>query len=240
MIENAYLLYANYGIKETDTQTDMITKAAEKSFKDFCRRVSYQQKVPIDRRTDMEREVENLLSTEIQNLLHTASQSNATQDRFDSVHHRICEAVLRVYDTIGGIPYGIAQRWLNLTLLNMVVIESTLAADVWPICNIRHFFHAPVDMYVLEAAASNNRSHPFQNGLSLKAAPIQHEDGAISLDWFIAGKTLPFEHWDYDLYRHFQTAIRERLQPDIANGTYQDVLDWSMKAYLEVIARRIR
>ena len=51
MIENAYLLYANYGIKETDTQTDMITKATEKSFKDFCRRVSYQQKVPIYRRT---------------------------------------------------------------------------------------------------------------------------------------------------------------------------------------------
>ena len=240
MAEKAYLLYANYKIKETDTPNEMITKAAEKSFMDFCRRVSYQQKVPFDSFTAIEREVESLLTVEIPNLLHTASQPNATQDNFDSAHKNVCEAILRVYEPVGGVPYGIAQRWLNLTLLNMVVIESILDVDVWSIGSVRHFFHVPVEMYVLEAAASSNRIRPFQNSLFLKAAPIQHEDGTSTFHWFVAGTTLTFEHWDYDLYRNFQTAIRERLQPDIASGTYKDVLDWSMRAYLEVIARRIR
>ena len=240
MTEKAYLLYANYKIKETDTPNEMITKAAEKSFRDFCRRVHYQQKVPFESFAIIEREVESLLTEEIPNLLHIAGQPTATQDSFDIAHHSLCEAILRVYDTVGGVSYGIAQRWLNLTLLNMVVIESILENDVWSIGSVRHFFHVPVEMYVLEAAASSNRARPFQNGLFLKAAPIQHEDGTSTFHWFVAGTTLTFEHWDYDLYRNFQTAIRERLQPDITNGTYKDVLDWSMKAYLEVIGRRIR
>lgn len=235
MIENTYLLYSHYGIKETDTTADIIMKAAEKSYREFCRNISFQSSVPADNRAALEREVENLLSAKIAELPDTAT----TQDSFDTAHNNICNDIIRVFEAVGGISYGIAQRWLNLTLLNLVVIESVLASDILSLNAIRQYFHAPVDKYVIEAAASNRILRPFQHGLKLQAAPIQLEDDTYSVEWFTAGKSVPYEFWDYDMYINFQTAIRERLTADITNGTYQDVLDWSMNAYLEVIARRI-
>lgn len=230
MEENKYLLYSYYGVKESDSGSKFIYKAANRSYLDFCRRVYIPDHIPVERRCALERETEGLLSDMIPALLETGDQ-----EAFDCKHHEVCEAVIRVYSDVGGLPYGIAQRWLNLTLMNLVVVESNLKTEYWPIAAARKYFHVPVEQYLLEAATTE-RKNKFQHALNLKCAPLRHDNpDSYQMDWFIPGETQPFEFWGCAEYTEFQAAVRNKLKECIA---YQDPLDWAFRAFLEVSQHR--
>lgn len=233
MLENKYLLYSHYGIKENDTSPKIILRAAKKSYLDFCRRVSFQNRVPLENRDTFQRNVENLLSDMIPSLLDDVRSENGSQKLFDIKHNEICEAILHVYDCVGGQSYGIAQRWLNLTLMNLVVIDSNLKNGFLPIMDTRKFFHVPVDQYLLEAATSRYKDR-FQHGLNLKYAPLKHNrPDNYQMDWYCPGKTQPFEYWEYPEYIEFQTAVRSKLKEFPMNQNYIDLLDWAFNAFME-------
>lgn len=237
MEENKYLLYSHYGIKASDSGSKIIYKAAKRSYLDFCRRVYIPNHIPMERRSALERETEKLLSDRIPALLETAGHEGSCQEAFDSRHQEICKAVIGVYDGVGGLSYGIAQRWLNLTLMNLAVIESNLKTGYWPIAEVRKYFHVPVERYLLEAAATWRKDR-FQHSLGLQCAPLRHDNPDLyQMDWFSPGETQPFEYWGYSEYMEFQVAVRDKL---INCAAYQDPLDWAFKAFLEVSQARNR
>lgn len=236
MKEDLYLLYSHYDIREDDDDRKMIDRVARKVYREFARRVRFfKSSVTPEKSWDLQKETGKLLSELIPDLLTVNSQES-----FDKRHHEICEAVIHVYDSIGKQPYGIAQRWLNLTLLNLAVIESSLEIGYWNTMDTRQYFHVPVEQYVLEAAASKYKDR-FRHGLYLKCAPLRHEEpDNYQMDWFIRGETQPFEVWEYSEYIEFQLAVRNKIKEisTAQEGGYKDVLDWAIGAFMEVSQAR--
>lgn len=240
MVENKYLLYSQYGIKEKDTCSEIIVRAAKKSYLEFCRRVSFEKNIPIDDRRTFEFEVEKLLANMIPSLIETVINEDENQELFDRKHKEICEAIINIYSEVGGQSYGIAQRWLNLTLMHLVAISSDFEADYLPIKNARKYFHVPVEQYLLEAATTRYKDR-FQHGLNLKYAPLKHDKAdSYQMDWFCPGKTQPYEYWEYPEYIEFQYAVRSKIKDSSSNYDYNDSLDWAFHAFLEVSQARNR
>lgn len=238
MIEKEYLLYSHYKIKANDSSNDIVYRAAKKSYMDFCRRATYQSRVPINLNRKYEEEIEILLSEKIPSLLSLTYHEN-NQAIFDEEHLKICQSIVNVYENAKGQMFGIAQKWLNLTLLNLVIIDTILDTNDWNIRNCRKYFHIPVDQYVIEAATFR-RIGKYKHGLYLKSAPLKHnEPEKYIMDWYSPEKTQPFEKWEYYEYIDFQKAIRSKLREPSFESQYSDPLDWGIHAYLEVYQSKI-
>lgn len=221
---NLYLIYRYYDIRKTDTANDVIFECARKSYREFWRRVVLKNKVSIDQKNDIEQEIENLLCCRIPALLETKSQKE-----FDEQHNEICLEILQCYKNVGNVAYGIAQRWLNQTLLNLVIIESNLKTKYWDIDGARKWFHVPVDNTTIEAATSKNADR-FLNGLNLQCAPLKHELGEnVNTSCFRLGKMQPFELWTYEEYINFQKELRESIK----GKEYKDTVEWFLSVMLE-------
>lgn len=232
MIEDLYLLYSHYRITDKDKSADIIFNTARISYGDFCRRLYFQNRVPTNQNFSLERKVEHLLVEELPVLIETDNQES-----FDEKHHEICRHIIRVYDVVGGQSYGVAQRWLNLTLLNLTVVERILHTDYWNIAESRKYFHVPVERYLLEAATSRITDR-FKHGLQLKMAPLKHTNPEdYQMDWYSPEKTNPFENWEYAEYIEFQKSVRERINESFSDR-YKDCLDWAINAFLEVSQMR--
>lgn len=234
MTEGLYLVYSCYGISEKDDKTDIIFKAARKAYLDFRRRISFQSQVPADQRSNSERQVEELLVNELPKLL-----AADTQDEFDKIHHQVCEDILQVYSVVGKQPYGIAQRWVNQTLLELLIVEKFLDVNYWNTHGKRRYFHVPVGRYLLEAASSKCEGR-FQHGLHLKTAPMKHDDMKnFHNGWYVPGETQPPESWGYDEYLQFQMAVRKKIT-DVLSDRYKDCIEWGVCAFLEVAQMKNR
>lgn len=232
MIEEQYLVYQCYGVTQGEKEEDIIYRAAGKTYLDFRRRISFQGKVSVEQRRVITEKVKNLLVKELPILFQTG-----TQEAFDEKHHEICQYIIRIYESTGGQAYGIAQRWVNQTLLHLALIEDNLHTGYWNMKECRKYFHVPVEQYVLEAAASK-RKNKFKYGLNLMIAPLKHDKGEnYQMGWYSPGEIQPPEFWDYPEYMEFQKAVRTRLK-DMRPHTYRDCLSWAVYAYMEVAQRR--
>lgn len=239
--ENAYLLFTHYGITEQDDTSKMIEKVSYVCYLDFCRRVHFQNGTPVKERNEPLKETIMLLSDRIPALLQSAKDAIDGKEVFNKLHHGICEDIKQIYKRTGGQAYGIAQRWLNLTLMQLVVIESNLMAGKLPVTKTRKYFHVPVDQHLL--AVATNKGHRFQHGLHLKCAPLYHgKDTNYQMGWYKPGEIQPYEHWEYPEYIEFQTAVQDKINEIGTNQEgyfpYQDTLDWVFRAYIE--KKRIR
>lgn len=232
MVEDQYLVYMCYGVIQGGKEEDIIYKTAGKAYMDFRRRISFQGKVSAEQRYDITEKVKKLLVKELPLLLQAD-----TQETFDEKHHVICQDIIRIYDSTGGQAYGIAQRWVNQTLLHLALIEDNLHMGYWKMKENRKYFHVPVEQYVLEAAASK-RKNKFKHGLNLMTAPLKHDKGEnYQMEWYSPGEIQPPEFWEYPEYMEFQKAVRKRLK-DMSSHTYRDCLSWAVYAYMEVVQRR--
>ena len=88
MIENQYLIYIFYKVIQGECKEDVIYKAAERTYLDFSRRISFQGKVPVEQRYELAKTVKNLLVKELPSLFQADSQ-----DDFDEKHHAICKHI---------------------------------------------------------------------------------------------------------------------------------------------------
>jgi len=230
--ENAYLLFAHYGITERDDIPKRIEKASRISYLDFCRRVSFQKGMAVAERDKLQKKTDRLLADRIPGLLQSAKDAENGKEVFDKLHREICNDIQQLYSCTGGLSYGVVQRWLNLTLMNLVVIGSNLVDEQFPVLKARKYFHVPIDQYLLEVATC--KTNRFVNGLQLKSAPLRHgKEESYQMEWFRPGETQPYEYWEYPEYMEFQIAVRNKLADGESRFHYQDTLDWAFSAYIE-------
>lgn len=236
--EGKYLLYTYYGIRESDSLSDIVYRISTKSYLDFCRRMSYQEKFLYKDSRSFSREVSHMLSEQIPVMLEAVSQKDASQELFDLKHKEMCNAILREFDSTGGQTYGIAQRWLNFILMHMAVIEPLLATRCLPVVKARKYFHVPVSEPVIEAASCQVADR-YKHSLYLPCAPMKHDSDTYELGWYVPGKTQPYEKWGYAEYMEFQNTVRDGLSDASKEHQYRDALDWSLQAFMEVSQARI-
>lgn len=240
MNENLYLLFSHYGIKPDDTCTEIIKKTAYKSFGSFCRRISFYASTSSDDRNRIIKNSYELLSERIPQFLNAVNTENDSQEFFDTKHKELCEEMIQLFESAGGLTYGIAQRWLNQTLQNLVVIDCNMPITSLPIADTKKYYHVPVEQAVLSVAASR-RKDKYTCGLNIPCAPLNHDEPTVyQMDWYSPAKTQPFEKWGYPEYIDFQNAVRDRIAELSSNQEtrYNAPVDWSFCAALEAAEPR--
>lgn len=90
--------------------------------------------------------VENIICPQIESLIN-----NGTTD-FDKWHETVCNEIILESDKMLAeisivLHYGQAQKWLNMTLKNMLILENWKITD-----SIKNSMHCPVDGYIITAA----------------------------------------------------------------------------------------
>ncbi len=229
MLKNKYVLASHYKLKENDGVSEIISKTADIAYLPFCRRIFLRKEVSLEEANRLNHEVGMLLAVSIPELLESTDQK-----MFDEIHHKICEKIIHIYNQVCDQSYGIAQRWLNETLINLIVVESSLSISRLPVKNTRKYFHVPVGNDLLKVATVKGKEG-YHFGLGLKCAPVKHENFAgYEMEWFRPGETQSFEKWEYSEYIEFQNAIRDVLKKPIKDGCYKDVIDWGLYVLLEI------
>lgn len=212
-MKNEYVLESHYKIKAYDSVSEIIYKAAEKSFYTLCRRMFHETAVPEEEGKRLGSEVNALLADRIPELLESTDQ-----DVFDERHHRICEDVVQICGRMWGRSYGIAQRWLNDAMINLIVIDGSLTSSKLPVGESRKYFHVPMGSETLEAAAAEKKGG-YHYGLGIKCAQTRHEDSDVDkMDW------------GYEEYMEFQAAVRNALKTPVKKGVYRDAVEWGLYA----------
>lgn len=224
--ENKFLIHSHYGIRENFSSKKMIFEATRRSYRDFWRRIHFRGKTTFSERTEYERRSEYYLSEHLPMLFQVE-----TQEMFDEKHYELCESLIGLYDDIGGIPYGVAQRLVNQTMIHLIIIESNLQTGYWNIAEIRKYFHVPVELHTLQMATTKGQDD-YQHVLHLKCAPYRKNKNDYEMDWFgpDPGKVIPFEQWNYPEYIEYQTTLRKALE----NSSYADPVDWWFQAFAEI------
>lgn len=238
--EISYLLFHHYGIRDEDDLESIICRAAEKAFRYFCRRISFYDHGSVDEKQRNVKETNLLLAARIPTLIARAVSKSEDQSEFDECHRRVCEEVMRLYAETGGLSYGVAQRWLNQTLVNLVVIDHCTSLEKLNLQEVRKYFHVPVEESVVRVA-TERREGKYDHALKLPCAPYRDKNtGRVQMSCYRHGTTLSFEEWEHPEYMEFQTMIREKLNEtdESVRKTYRDPIDWAFQAYTEATQPR--
>ena len=209
MDNNLFLLYCHYGIKENYTDSQIIFRAIERSYRDFWRHISFQGKEVFNRDTAFERRSEYFLVENIHILFEVENQK-----QFDQEHYKMCNDLIQLYVDIEGITYGIVQRLINQTIVHLMVIESNLQLGYWNIDSVRKFFHVPVEKYTVQMATAKQKNK-FQHMLHLQSAPLADSEIRYYMGYYSAEKVLPFEKWEFPEYIEYQLAIKRKFKKSI-------------------------
>ena len=228
VIKNKLVLKSHFKINEYDDVPRIICKAVNSVYSSLYRHILHNYTISAEDGVNLNREIGSLLVDRIPKLLESTDQK-----MFDERHHAICKDIIHMFSPKCQLKYGIAQRWLNETLVNLILIESSLPISILPIAKARKYFHVSVNRDVLRVATSE-RKEVYHHGLGLKCAPLKHEDSAVyEMDWFRQKETQPYVCWEYEEYIEFQNAVRDILKNPIKAEIYKDVLDWNFNALIE-------
>ena len=114
-----------------------------------------------------------------------------------------------------GFSYGVAQKWLNMTIKNMLVMEQ------WDsyLEPIKQYLHVPVDSYVMEAASTDLE------------IPIPCKNGGVGKYSLTGSKadSKPWSRWEYGDYIAFQEDVRKATPCP---------MDWEFGAWNKIKEKR--
>ena len=104
---------------------------------------------PWEGKTAYRQNVCRLISDSIEALL---TSDIPAQDGFNAWHKKICEDIIaetanRNVPLVWGFHHGMTQKWVNITLKNMIAIDLWEALD-----SFVPYLHAPVDSKIIDLA----------------------------------------------------------------------------------------
>lgn len=118
---------------------DSVKVAIRGAYRDVCRTITGFSKHPNhneiynDAKDVLEKELNKLIATEI-----------SEQQEFDKWHKECCDKLITIFKN-QKFYYGQAQKWINMSLKNLSMLEHELVEKNY------EFFHIPIDNYIIEA-----------------------------------------------------------------------------------------
>ena len=153
-----------------------------------------------------------------------------SQERYDCLHRRICDELKGLYPEKATsverkFTYGIAQKWVNMTMKYIYVLQNLLQAvePEHPFCktfgrqiaSLASVLHAPIDSYVLAE---------------------ERKDGIID-QREIRNSIQAWSKLDcYDTYIRFQKALcqgLQRMHRENPDRFPLNLIDWESSARIE-------
>lgn len=171
-----------------DLQKAALQLCAELAYRDLCRTIRNFKKESIEEaRKNFREGIYDLIIERIKTDIFTLSDPI---NQFDSLHKDICCAIIEKANKSGllgenGLYFGQAQKWLNMTLKNILLFNLCPAEMTEALIES---LHAPVDKIIIKHA---------RNGFN----------GVM----FPSCKDKAWSRWSWDNYSTFQKTLRESL-----------------------------
>lgn len=120
---------------------DAFDAATNRAYRDMNRTIRFCG-LADEKRKEIRLDVNGLIRASVQEL---RQQSKMDQKFFDDWHQKLCDAIIEMYEKNGiTFTYGQAQKWINMTLKYLYVIEPNLVETLFKYC------HVPLDNYVFD------------------------------------------------------------------------------------------
>lgn len=212
---NEFLMYAYFGITKADPKDIILKKSAERAYLDLCRTIKFKTENE-DVKTEYKARICGMLVKEYAVLLNAVESSDNKQNAFDSEHNRICKEIIKAYSEISEFTYGQAQKWLNMMLKYVLLVEGD------PV--LKSYLHIPVDSYIMQTVGSDNPE--LKHRMKLECVP--KKDGTVGK--YSESSSKPWSKWNYDEYTAFQNAVRTA----VSESDYNSPIEWENEAWIEV------
>lgn len=230
-----FLWFTYFGITKTEAAKDETREAAmrrciERAYLDLSRTLNYtksttwldgkegkawelREKYICLKRQFKQNVIQNL-SAQIKELLVSAGAD------FDEWHEKACDGICELAGTSDcgvdlfengreSFTYGQAQKWVNMTLKNMLIM------GLWEMEEVKKNMHIPLDSYIFKAAAVNN-GESIHDGDEVKGLGVLNSLGKWS------------KITNYKEYRAYQKRIRDAVE----KTDYKFPIDWEGPAWI--------
>lgn len=228
-----FLWSTYFGITKTDAELNKRKAAyccADRAYRDLCRRISFAySSSEIEEMKKEEREEYIQKKQEFRYCVSeyiVESILNLKSD-FDGFHKAICSGIIsfsngnnsckKRFNEIFNEPlnYGLAQKWLNMTIKNMIVM------GLWNniLDNYLPYLHIPLDSYIFDAA-SGEEGEPICEGENVKHLGINEKEYFKNYTW----SNIPNNNAFIEKYYQYQKRIKEK--------TNCNQIEWEHKAWI--------
>ena len=220
-----FFWYSYFGITKADAAKKVdkaLSICVNRAYRDLSRTITYSQSAT------HEQEIKILKEEVIANSIKQLSEKNA--EDFDRWHNESCLSIVNYFmenKTILGkdvqFHYGQAQKWLNMTLKNMRIM------DLWNKDYLDRFssvLHVPVDSGIIKAVWE----------LTKVKLPLIKENlpkrtslgrGAYSYE-----KVKSWSLWDETEYNDFQKSLREEFENNLST-CYSSLEKWENESWIK-------
>ncbi len=238
-----FLLYSYFEVTIEDSKEAFINAAIKRAYRDAS---SHVLSVKKDKKEKLKQECSELIKDNVEKLLKSELE-------YAKFHKNLCTALKAKYNgnTNGPLDftYGIAQKWVNMTLKYLCVMNAILKSNSeshefckeysGKLYDIERCLHVPIDSFILEAAGSKTGDY----SLDLKI-PHKNENEFRS---YSGSGSLPWSRWDpkdwgekENYYLTFQKEIEKKCKGVKRNGENAAMtpLEWENNAWIEVAKKR--
>ncbi len=213
-----FLKYAYFNITRSDSVDNILSKCANKAYMDLCRTIRFKTD-DSNIKAECKAKICDMLVQKYDvlcNAVGACSTESEKQEIFDREHSRICEEIIKTYSEISDFTYGQAQKWLNMMLKYVLLIEEDSV--------LKSYLHIPIDSYIMQAVGSDNPKLKY----CLKLECVPKKDGTVGK--YSESTSKPWSKWSYEEYIAFQNAVRGA----ISKSAYHSSIEWENEAWIEV------
>ncbi len=207
-----FLLFSFFGITCKDTPADILTAAMRRAYRDAASHV-----LSLCEGVDKERTKAEAM-VKIRDFVDALSPAMSQED-YDQQHQALCRQLVESYQgqqlctPERPFSYGIAQKWVNMTVKYLYLFYWILRDDAPSFCweygktvnQLSPLLHIPIDSYILTAAEKQ-----------LGIPPLLCAWSKLHC---------------YQDYLDYQKSIRENAALSRANMT---PIDWEMDAWIAI------
>ena len=229
--ENAinFLLFSYLGITIENSKDDIISAAINRAYRDAASHVlslKDDSKKDTEKGQDLFAEAGNLIKVFIEEVLTNGTQNKLNKKDYDEKHKNLCDALISKYKGCANsgyeFSYGIAQKWVNMTMKYLGVILTIFAESKdkndfvtfhESFQAVESYLHVPIDGYILEYVSNKKYSN-------VEPIDIAKKENKNNLAW---------SKYEKDDYQKLQISIKEMY---INEPTFP--LDWENEAWIKV------
>ena len=221
-----FFWYSYFGITKADAakKVDMaLSICVNRAYRDLSRTITYSKS------TTHEQEINELKKT-IANEIKQLSDKKA--EDFDCWHNKTCLLIVNYFmdnktilDKDVQFHYGQAQKWLNMALKNMRIME------LWNTDFLDKFssvLHVPVDSGIIKAVWELTRVKlPLITENLPKRTSLGRGAGAYSYE-----KVKSWSLWNEKEYNDFQKSLREEFENNLST-CYSSLEKWENESWIK-------
>lgn len=261
-----FLLFSYFGItldyedKNID-KDNILSCAVKKAFTDATQRGAYYAKSKNKEETEEEKkekkkkkeafreatqkalpEATECLKDGINKILEKEVSFEEQKD-FDLWHKELCDKIKEKFGDSLPFTYGNAQKWVNMTLKYLYLIDS-ICSEICPdidyfhsLQNISAYLHVPVDSYIIEKVWEMEMEDN-KTGCDKSCLPIKTDKKCKngSRGKYNSDKVEAWSTWDNDKYEKNYIKLQNYLRNN--KKIDNNPIDWEGPAWIEIAKKR--